>query len=87
MKKKLLIIGAGSSMFTQGLVIDLLNRKPGGHEWSIALCDTDGEVLSDITCLVKKMIQAKGDNTEVVSSTDRCDLLPGADYILSLIHI
>lgn len=32
MKKKMLIIGAGSSMFTQGLVIDLLNRKPGNHE-------------------------------------------------------
>lgn len=87
MKKKMLIIGAGSSMFTQGLVIDLLNRKPGNHEWTIALCDTDGEVLSDITRLVKKMIQAKGDTTEVVSSTDRCDLLPGADYIVTTIGV
>ena len=87
MKKKMVIIGAGSSMFTQGLVIDLLRTKPGGHEWTIALCDIDTEVLDDVTRLIRKMLQAKGDNTEIISSADRCDVLPGADYVVSTIGV
>lgn len=42
-------------MFTQGLITDLIRSHPGGHEWSIALCDTDEQVLKDVTRMVQKM--------------------------------
>jgi len=87
MKKKLVLIGAGSVSFTKGLITDLLNRKPGGHDWTIALCDIDGKVLDGTMRFVKKMVAAKGLDLEVVSSTDRCDLLPGADYVVSTIGV
>jgi len=87
MKKKLTIIGAGSAMFTKGLVSDLISRPPGGHEWSIALCDTDRDVLEGVTLLVKKMLNAKDFETDITSSGDRCDVLPGSDYVVSTIGV
>lgn len=87
MKKKMVIIGAGSAMFTQGLIIDLLKMKPGGHEWSIALCDIDVPVLEDVTKLAKKMVEARGESISITASENRCDLLPGADYVISTIGV
>lgn len=85
--KKMVIIGAGSAMFTQGLVMDLITKKPGGCDWSLALCDIDGEVLEDVARLVKKMLEAKGADIPLSWSTDRCDLLPGADYVITTIGV
>ena len=87
MKKKLVLIGAGSVSFTKGLITDLLNRRPGGHDWTIALCDIDEKTLDGTTRLVKKMVEAKGLDIEVISCTDRRNLLPGADYVISTIGV
>ena len=87
MKKKLVMIGAGSAMFTQGIIVDLLQKKPGGHQWTIGLCDTNDEVLADIKAFVKKVIQEKGEPIEVEASSDRREVLPGADYIVSTIGV
>ncbi len=87
MKKKLVIIGAGSAMFTQGLVMDLIKKKPGGHQWKLALVDIDGEILDDIVKLVTKMLREKEADIELEWSVDRCDCLPGADYIVTTIGV
>ncbi|MGI5906918.1 MAG: hypothetical protein ACOX85_11845 [Candidatus Pararuminococcus gallinarum] len=87
MKKKMVIIGAGSAMFTQGLITDLIEKNPGGHEWSIALCDIDEEILKDVTIMVKKMLKLKKLDIEVTASPDRCEVLPGADYVVSTIGV
>ncbi len=87
MNKKIVIIGAGSAMFTQGLVMDLIKKKPGGHQWKLALVDIDGGILEDIVLLVKKMICAKDADIELEWSTNRCDCLPGADYIVTTIGV
>lgn len=86
MEKKLVLIGAGSSMFTQGIVLDLI-ENPGKYKWKLALVDIDSEVLNSITKLVKKMIAAKNADIEISSSIDRCDVLPGADYVFSTIGV
>ena len=87
MKRKMVIIGTGSAMFTQGLITDLIRSHPGGHEWSIALCDTDEQVLKDVTRMVQKMLRVKNLEVELTSSPDRCELLPGADYVISTIGV
>lgn len=87
MKRKMVIIGAGSAMFTQGLVTDLIRSQPGGQEWSIALCDTDEQALKDVTRLVQKMLRTKNLPVELTSSPDRCEILPGADYVISTIGV
>lgn len=86
MKKKIVIIGAGSAMFTQGLIMDLI-KNPGKNKWHLALVDIDIEVLTSITKLIKKILIAKNADIELSSSTDRCDVLPGADYVISTIGV
>lgn len=86
MRKKMVIIGAGSAMFTHGLVVDLL-KNPGGMEWHLALVDTDPKALDSISRLVEKLIKARDFDLEVSYSTDRCDVLPGADYVVTTIGV
>ena len=86
MKRKMVLIGAGSAMFTQGLVVDLM-RNTGGFQWQLGLVDTDPKALELIRRLCEKMIQAKESDIEMSYSTDRCDLLTGADYVVSTIGV
>lgn len=74
-------------MFTQGLIADLLNSRPGGYNWSVGLCDIESDVLEGVTLMTKKMAAAKGVALEITSSVDRCDVLPGADYVVSTIGV
>jgi len=87
MRKKLVIIGAGSAMFTQGLAADLITKQPGGAKWHLSLVDIDEKVLDGIVRLVKKMIDAKKADIELSWSTDRRDCLPGADYVVTTIGV
>ncbi|NLM78660.1 MAG: hypothetical protein GX173_11340 [Ruminococcaceae bacterium] len=86
MLKKIVIIGAGSAMFTQGLVIDLL-KNPCGFQWHLCLVDIDGQTLEAISKLVEKMLLAKGADILLTSTTDRCEVLPGADYVITTIGV
>ncbi|NJD04323.1 MAG: hypothetical protein FIA99_17400, partial [Ruminiclostridium sp.] len=86
MRKKLVIIGAGSAMFTQGLVMDLI-KNPGKNKWHLALVDIDAQVIDSIAKLVKKMLEAKNADIELSYSTDRCDVLPEADYVVTTIGV
>ena len=87
MNRKLVIIGAGSAMFTQGLVMDLIKKNPGGCKWKLALVDIDGVILEDVAKFITKMIKGKNADIELEWSTDRCDCLPGADYIVTTIGV
>lgn len=83
-RRKIVIIGAGSAMFTQGLVADLILS---GRPWQLGLVDIDLEALQVAEGLSKRMIEAKQADICVEASTDRCDLLPGADVVVSTIGV
>jgi len=87
MKKKMVLLGAGSAMFTQGLVLDLI-KNPGKYTWELVLVDIDEDVLTSMVKLVKKMIEAKqADHIEVWGTSNRCEAFPGTDYIVSTIGV
>lgn len=86
MRKKLVIIGAGSAMFTQGLVADLLKHQ-GGLKWHLSLVDTNPEALNAVSKLCRKMLEAKNADVELSYSTDRCEVLPEADYVVTTIGV
>lgn len=85
-RKKIVLIGAGSAMFTQGLIVDII-KNPGKNKWHISLVDTDPKALDSISKLCKKMLEAKDADIELSYSTDRCDVLPGADYVVTTIGV
>lgn len=83
---KLVIIGAGSAVFTQGLVMDLIAAGEG-QNWELGLVDTNPDVLDAITRLARKMIRGRGAKIALTSSTNRWDVLPGADYVVTTIGV
>lgn len=85
-KRKVVLIGAGSAMFTQGLVADFIMAKEFGI-WELALVDINEKALTSITTLTKKMVKDKNANIVVTSSSNRRDVLPGADIVITTIAV
>lgn len=86
MRKKLVLIGAGSAMFTQGLLADIIKEESLGP-WEVRLVDIDPEALAVAYNLAKKMADAKDTDVVIKRSTDRKDLLPEADIVITTIGV
>ena len=84
-RKKIVLIGAGSAVFTKGLIADFI--KAGFGSWEIALCDINPEILREVEKLAKKMVEQKGADIIISASTERKDLLPGADFVVTTIAV
>ena len=85
-RTKLVLIGAGSTVFTQRLVADIILA---GEEdkWELALVDIDPITLDAVDKLVAKMLEAKQANIPVTSTTDRREVLQGADFVVTTIAV
>lgn len=83
-RKSIVIIGAGSAMFTQGLVADLILS---GRPWKLGLVDIDPAALDVAVGLSRRMVEAKEANITIESSTDRRDLLTDADAVVTTIGV
>ncbi|MGQ9632544.1 MAG: family 4 glycosyl hydrolase [bacterium] len=83
-KRNIVLIGAGSAMFTRGLVADLITS---GREWDLRLVDIDPENLDVAHRLSEKMVELKDAPIEVKASTERKDLLPGADVVVTTVAV
>jgi alpha-galactosidase len=84
--KKIVLIGAGSAVFTRGLVADLIQASQLGP-WALGLVDIDPEALETAEGLVRHMVEARGADIAVQASTDRCDVLPEADVVVTTIGV
>lgn len=84
-RKKIVLIGAGSAVFTKGLVADFI--QAGFGKWEIAMCDINPEILESVVRLTKKMVEQKQADILITSSTDRTALLPGADFVVVTIAV
>jgi len=83
---KVTLIGAGSS-FTNHIVNDLI-QIPGLCGGEIALVDIDAKRLRPMVTLVRRLVDGKeGGTWKVSASTDRREMLKGADYVVSFIEV
>ena len=83
---KLVLIGAGSTVFTQRLVADII-LSGQAHRWELALVDIDPVTLDAVDRLVRKMMAALGVTFPIVSTTKRREVLPGADFVVTTIAV
>jgi len=86
MAKKLVLIGAGSAEFTQGLLMDMIAEE-WTEPWELGLVDIEPTVLNAMARLCGKMIAEKNRDIGLTVSTDRRELLPGADFVVSTIGV
>lgn len=82
---KIVIIGAGSG-FGSRLSIDILSR-PHLQDVTIGLCDIDEERLRGVQRYVQRAIDAHNLPATCVASTDRRELLPAADFVVTAVSI
>lgn len=84
----LVLIGAGSAVFTRGLLADLITADDLGS-WQIRLVDVNEEALKVAARLAGRMVEARdaGGRITVRSSTDRRTELPGADYVVTCVGV
>jgi alpha-galactosidase len=85
-RHKLVLIGAGSAMFTQGIVIDWIRRRPEG-EWEIALVDINPVILEATEKMVKRYMMNAERPAKITASTERRDVLPGATAVVTTIGV
>ena len=86
MRENLVLIGAGSAMFTQGLVADLI-LSPHLGPYELALVDIDPAALDVAEQLARQLIARAGADVTLTAATDRRDVLRGADYVLTTIGV
>ena len=84
MKEKIILIGAGSAMFTRGLVGDLIRS---GMEVDLALVDIDPHALEIARRMTAKMIAARQAPIQLSASVDRRDVLKGATVVICTIGV
>ncbi len=81
---KLVLIGAGSTVFTQRLVSDVI-LSGEADRWELALVDIDPVTLDAVDRLVRKLLAFKGVALPITSTTNRRDVLPGAHFVVTTI--
>jgi len=84
MNKRIVLIGAGSAMFTRGLLADLILR---GTACELALVDTDLQSLTVAEQLARKMIAARDAPITLRATTNRRDVLQGATSVICTVGV
>ena len=81
---KIVLIGAGSAMFTIGVVSDLIKA---GLVAELALVDIDPNALEVAQKLTAKMIRARNATIKLTAVTDRRQALKGASVVITTIGV
>jgi alpha-galactosidase len=87
-QKRLVLIGAGSAVFTRGLLADLI-AAPDLGGWDLRLVDVDPDALGVAVRLAGRMVAARGEGERirVAGSLERREALPGADVVICSIGV
>jgi alpha-galactosidase len=83
---KIVIIGAGSTEFTPGLLADIVTSNTLS-DVEIALVDIDAEAVDTMSRLARRMADRQGFALKISGSTDRRDMLPGAHFVTTTIAV
>lgn len=86
MATKIVLVGAGSAVFTRGLVADLLLFADLGP-WELALVDIDPVALETAEGLSRKMVEHRGADVRITATDDRREVLPGASVVVSTVGV
>ncbi|NLS79813.1 MAG: hypothetical protein GXY76_21410 [Chloroflexi bacterium] len=80
-RPKIVVIGAGSMLFAKQLLVGM-TRVPSFQGGELCLVDLDAAKLAVIEQVARRLVAASGANLAVTASTDRRDVLPGADFVI-----
>lgn len=80
---KIVVIGAASAEFGRKQVADILQAKElQGRGVTMSLVDVNAEALEVMVRVARRMKAHVGSDVVIESTTDRCEALPGARYVI-----
>jgi len=82
--KTIVLLGVGSTFFTKGIIESVI--KYGG-EWELRMVDIDEKCLDVALNLGRKLVEYYKSGIKITGSTDRFDVLEGADAVVSTIGV
>lgn len=87
-RRVLVLLGAGSAVFTRGLLADVMAACDLGP-WCLRLVDVNGEALEVAARLATRMVDAQGrqGSVSLETFTDRREALQGAAFVVSCIGV
>ncbi|MFO7916996.1 MAG: alpha-glucosidase/alpha-galactosidase [Anaerolineae bacterium] len=83
---KIVIIGAGSMVFSSRLTTDIL-CVPELTEGTIVYVDIDREALDRIEAFAQRLVDQEGLPTTIEATTERRRALEGADYVVTTFRV
>ena len=83
---KIVIIGAGSGMFSKKLICDVLTYHDM-HIDCIALVDINEYKLHIMEQVAKKIVKQLGSDTQILASTERRDVMHDATFVINTINV
>jgi alpha-galactosidase len=84
---KVAFIGAGSTVFAQNLIGDILGFPALRDTTSLALMDIDGERLRTSEVVARRVADTLGARTVVSSTADQREALDGADFVITMMQV
>jgi alpha-galactosidase len=84
---KIVLIGAGSVSFGTGTLCDLFAAREELKGSTIALVDVNPASLQLMTRVAQRLNAATGEPFVIQATTDRCQALPGAQFVVTSIAV
>ncbi|MFH1084611.1 MAG: alpha-glucosidase/alpha-galactosidase, partial [Chloroflexota bacterium] len=83
---KIVIVGAGSHVFSRRLITDCLTW-PALQDATIGLMDIYQDRVDLMAALAKRMVTQQGVGAQIEGTTDLKRALDGADYVFTTIRV
>ncbi|MGA8117689.1 MAG: hypothetical protein WCA46_28980 [Actinocatenispora sp.] len=80
------LIGAGSTVFTPGLLRDLA-RSPHSDSYEVRLVDLNPDATETMARLGRRIVEAAGSSMTVTAHTERRQALAGARFVVTTIAV
>ena len=85
---KIVVIGAGSASFGRGMVADTLQAEAlRERDLTLCLVDLDATALKKMHTFAQLVKAHAGSTADIIATTDRSEVLPGANYVLTAVSI
>ncbi|NAZ75012.1 hypothetical protein GTQ99_06180 [Kineococcus sp. T13] len=84
--KSIVLIGAGSTVFTPGLMTDLASSRTFDG-WNVHLVDLNAEAADTMARLGRRIATQRGADLTFTPHTDRREALPGARFVTTTIAV
>lgn len=85
-RRVLVLLGAGSAVFTRGLIADLI-QAPDLGTWELRLVDPNAEALDGAARLAQIMVDATDVDVTIRTASHHTEVLEGADVVVSTVGV